>query len=102
MLGEIDRDGSAPSNERSPFSVPSGNRDQLIRNKMVKVESPDGTSYLARILSGPFFPDLAGPAFGELELMGEMREGRPGDTNRRPPPGSRVEELSLEEIVPLI
>jgi DNA helicase HerA-like ATPase len=98
-LGQIDHDGHNSTNEHSALRVPENNRHRFLRNQMVRVVGPE-CEFLARIITGPFYPSNGeqGILLGEVELLGEMQGDRLGDTNRRPPPGSPVHDLSNEVI----
>jgi DNA helicase HerA-like ATPase len=68
------------------------------------------TAFLGRIVAGPFFPLAAGAVgspidgsiLAEIEIQGELIDGRTQDTSNCPAPGSAVHELTPEEICDLL
>jgi DNA helicase HerA-like ATPase len=117
LLGHITWDGAAATSERVLLRAGVVNRRFVERNQYVRVLDAEGdrTGFLARVISGPFFHrvganTVAGlmgsgsmEAFllAELELQGELVDGRSRDTNSRPAPGSPVFALTPEEITAL-
>src|SRR5438477_5613396 len=101
-LGCVDWDSATASNERVVMRSPLANRDRIIRDQYVRIEDPLGsrTGFLGRIVAGPFFSAVE-PANGsqgppkngssadvsilaEIELQGELVEGRPRASKSRP------------------
>lgn len=114
LLGHIDWDGANATNERVILRGPGTARARLLRNQFVRIEEPHGSRkvFLGRILSGPFFPSPVGGGddpesadaaiLAEIEVQGELTEGRPGDTSNRPAPGSAVYALAPNEVNDLL
>ena len=117
LLGQVAWDGSMATSERVLLRAAVVNRRLVERNQYVRIQDEDGprSGFLARVVSGPFFhrsgaPTVSGPAMAvsldmfvlaELEIQGEIVDGRPRDTNSRPAPGSSVFALSPEEVAAL-
>lgn len=113
-LGQIDNDGPAATNERVVLRAPRTHRQRVLRNHFVKIlDALDPEMvFLGRILEGPYFPAAEGtnqaadPTVGfvlaNLEVQGELRHGQTVETNSRPTPGSRVLELTPQEVSELI
>jgi DNA helicase HerA-like ATPase len=89
-------------------------RSQVLRNQFVCIDDPSAgatSSFLGRILTGPFFPasldpagdsSVAGTVVAEIEVQGELVDGRPRDTSNRPAPGSAVYALTAAEVCELL
>ncbi len=120
-LGYVDWDDSAASNERVTMRSPIANRDRIIRDQYVRIEDPLGTrtGFLGRIVAGPFFsqrgvpPNGAHGALGqngsgeiailaEIELQGELVEGRTRASKSRPVSRAAVHELTSTEVADLL
>jgi DNA helicase HerA-like ATPase len=117
MLGHVAWDGAAATSERVMLRATVVNRQMVERNQYVRIKDEDGerTGFLARIVAGPFFHRSGSPTVGgqtasasmecclmaDLEIQGEIVNGRPRDTNSRPAPGSRVYSLSPSEVAEL-
>jgi len=110
VLGHIDWDSESAVNERVVMRSVGASRSRILRDQFVRIEDCNGThsSFLGRIIGGPFFPDDRhksngeAPVIAEVEIQGELVEGRPLDTANRPAPGSTVRELTTNEIRELI
>src|SRR5262245_59680985 len=94
-LGRVDADQPNATNERVVMRAPKDNRARMIRNQFVRIRDAKtiGVEFLGRIISGPFFADRGDPEGGitaDVEIQGELVEGRPRDTNNRPATGSSV------------
>src|SRR5260370_30913462 len=100
---------------------PLANRDRIIRDQYVRIDDPLGsrTGFLGRIVAGPFFSHRAltnVPAHGslgqglsgeiaiqaEIELQGELVEGRARASKSRPVSRAVVQELSADEVADLL
>jgi DNA helicase HerA-like ATPase len=120
-LGYVDWDNSAASNERVIMRSPLANRDRIIRDQYVRIEDPLGrrSGFLGRIVAGPFFsPREASAArpsvalgqglsgefviLSEIELQGELVEGRTRASKSRPVSRAVVQELSSEQVADLL
>jgi len=120
-LGYVDWDSSAASNERIIMRSPLVNRDRIIRDQYVRIEDPLGSrsGFLGRIVAGPFFSPRGATArepyvslgqslsgefaiLTEIELQGELVDGRPRASKSRPVSRSIVQELSTEEVSNLL
>jgi DNA helicase HerA-like ATPase len=114
-LGYVDWDSSTASNERVVMRCPLANRDRIIRDQYVRIEDPLGsrTGFLGRIVAGPFFSHRgitnAAHSLGqglsgeisiqaEIELQGELVEGRARASKSRPVSRAVVRELSADEV----
>jgi DNA helicase HerA-like ATPase len=114
LLGHVDWDSSVSSSERVMLRAPEERRPQILRNQFVRIEDPSTgpIPFLGRLLTGPFFPpvrrdrggdsSIAGTILAEIEVQGELVEGRPRDTSNRPAPGSAVYELSADDVCDLL
>ncbi len=111
LLGHIDWDRPSATSERATLRAPDERRDRVLRNRFVRIEDPSAaTSFLGRIVAGPFFPGAAeaaastihGAILAEIEVQGELIDGRPQDTSNRPAPGSAVHELTPAEVCDLL
>src|SRR6266404_1880735 len=120
-LGYVDWDGSEASNERVILRSPLANRDRIIRDQYVRIEDPLGsrTGFLGRIVAGPFFSageatriqssglQEQGPAAevtvsAEIELQGELVDGRTRASKSRPLSQAVVHELTSAEVANLL
>jgi hypothetical protein len=119
-LGFVDWDSSTASNERVVMRSPLTNRDRIIRDQYVWIEDPLGSrsGFLGRIVAGPFFSPrgattkpyvsmgqgLSGEfaILTEIELQGELVDGRPRASKSRPVSRAAVHELSAEEVAELL
>ena len=119
-LGFVDWDGSTASNERVVMRSPLTNRDRIIRDQYVRIEDPLAarSGFLGRIVAGPFFSPrgattkpyvslgqgLSGEfaILTEIELQGELVDGRPRASKSRPVSCAAVWELSAEEVAELL
>lgn len=109
-LGHIDWDQHSATNERVWLRVPGNHRGRVLRNQFVRIvdAKSQGVMFLGRLVGGPFFPangsadDETPSILAELEVQGELIEGRPRDTNNRPAPGSPVHELTAAEVSDLL
>ena len=85
ILGHIDWDDSSAVNERVMLRAVGASRARVLRDQFVRIEDVNGThsSFLGRIIGGPFFPDDRhkgngeAPVLAEVEIQGELVEGRP-------------------------
>jgi DNA helicase HerA-like ATPase len=95
-------------------------RGRIIRDQYVWIEDPLGsrTGFLGRIVAGPFFSprdagasevhvslgDLSGEfsILAEIELQGELVEGRPRSSKSRPVSRAAVHALSVDEVAELL
>jgi DNA helicase HerA-like ATPase len=116
-LGEIGWDGSAATSERVLLRASLVCRQFVERNHYVRIEDREGqrSGFLARVVAGPFFHRSGGPTVGgltagasieghllvELEIHGELVDGKSRDTNSRPFPGAPVFALTPEETATL-
>jgi DNA helicase HerA-like ATPase len=108
LLGHIDWDSPTATSERVVLRAPEENRPHVLRNQFVRIDDVGSpTPFLGRIVSGPFFPapteggrksSIDGTILAEIEVQGELIDGRPRDTSNRPSPGAAVHELSPAEI----
>ncbi|OAI48328.1 hypothetical protein AYO44_07425 [Planctomycetaceae bacterium SCGC AG-212-F19] len=117
FLGNVSWDGSTAVSERVLLRTNIVNRRLVERNQFVRIEDAEGarTGFLARVVAGPFFhrsgtATVGGMTAGttmdcvllaELEIQGEIVEGRPRDTNSRPSPGSSIFSLTPAEVAGL-
>jgi uncharacterized protein len=117
LLGHVDWDRPEAINERVVLRAPREHRARVLRNQFLRIvdaKNPN-TQFLGRTVAGPFFahhgPESAkaaetGPREGditaEIEIQGELVDGRTRDTNNRPAPGSAVRELSMAEVTRLM
>jgi DNA helicase HerA-like ATPase len=119
-LGYVDWDSSTASNERVIMRCPILNRDRIIRDQYVRIEDPLGTrtGFLGRIVAGPFFSNRGAPTHGaislgkglsgdlsilaEIELQGELVDGRARSSKSRPVSRSVVQELTSDEVADLL
>src|SRR5438132_2958542 len=120
-LGYVNWDGSTACNDRIIMRSPLANRDRIIRDQYVRIEDPLGsrTGFLGRIVAGPFFSAAREPANGsqgplkngssadvsilaEIELQGELVEGRPRASKSRPVSQALVQELTATEVADLL
>src|SRR5438128_8800797 len=116
-LGFVNWDSSTASNERVIMRSPLVNRDRIIRDQYVRIEDPLGsrTGFLGRIVAGPFFSPRGTTAntpsvslgqglsgefviLAEIELQGELVDGRPRASKSRPVSRSVVRDLTTEEV----
>jgi len=117
FLGNVSWDGSTATSERVLLRTSIANRQLVERNQYVRIDDPEGarSGFLARVVAGPFFhrsgtATVGGMTAGtsldcvllaDLEIQGEIVEGRPRDTNSRPSPGSGVFSLTPAEVANL-
>jgi uncharacterized protein len=116
-LGYVDWDDATASNERVIMRSPLANRDRIIRDQYVRIEDSLGSrsGFLGRIVAGPFFSARegapahqdAGPAgeitiLAEIELQGELVDGRPRVSKSRPLSQAEVQELTPAEVSNLL
>lgn len=117
LLGQVAWDGSTATSERVLLRASVLNRKQVERNQYVRIQDESGvrSGFLARVVAGPFFHRSGSPTVGgntatssmecfllaDLEIQGEMVNGRSRDTNSRPAPGSSVFTLTAAEIAAL-
>jgi uncharacterized protein len=113
LVGHVAWDGSAATSERVLLRTELGNRRWIERNKYVRIDDREGarSGFLARVIGGPFFhragvPPVAGASasgstegflLADLEIQGELVDGKTRDTNSRPAPGAPVHVLSAVE-----
>jgi len=117
MLGRVTRDGSSASNERVLVEIAWENRDRVVRDRFVLIDDPlaQRSGFLGRVIAGPFFREgqdesceypngRLGPKsiLAEVELHGELLEGRTFNSKSRPAPGSIVREMNPEEVAALL
>src|SRR4051794_32630337 len=98
VLGHVDWDAPAATNERVTLRAPASRRDRIRRSRFVRItDAVNGrTQFLGHLVQGPFFPGTDRPdgeaevsqIRAEIELQGELTDGRPHETNNRPAPGS--------------
>src|SRR5438552_6560900 len=99
LLGHIDWDHAGATNERVRLRAPRANRARVLRNQFVCIADARtaSTQFLGRTVAGPFFAEGAQPEgddergreadiTAEIEIQGELIDGRPHDTNNRPAP----------------
>ncbi|HEV3449153.1 MAG TPA: ATP-binding protein, partial [Gemmataceae bacterium] len=116
-LGYVDWDDATASNERVIMRAPLANRDRIIRDQYVRIEDSLGSrsGFLGRIVAGPFFSAREGaPAhqdagaageitiLAEIELQGELIDGRPRVSKSRPMSQAEVQELTPAEVSNLL
>ena len=120
-LGYVDWDNPTASNERVIMRSPLANRDRIIRDQYVRIEDPLGSrsGFLGRIVAGPFFSPNGAATIGsgvslnrglsgemtilaEIELQGELVEGRSRASKSRPVSRAVVQELTPEEVSDLL
>lgn len=110
MLGTIIWDDEHATNEQVGIGVVFQDRDQMVRNRMVSIQDRETQRvYLGRIAEGPFFPRMdsrqdgdSPRVFGRIEIQGELKGTKTGDTSSRPAPGSPVHLLQDHEVGTLI
>jgi DNA helicase HerA-like ATPase len=115
LLGHVDWDKPGATNERVLLRAPRENRTRVVRNQFVRIidAKSAATQFLGRTVAGPFFAadprpgaekelPREGDIAAEIEIQGELVDGRPRDTNNRPAPGSPVRELSVAEVTRLM
>jgi DNA helicase HerA-like ATPase len=116
-LGHVAWDGSTATSERVLLRANVVDRLHIERNQFVRILDDNGirSGFLARIVAGPFFhrsgsATVAGMTAGQsldrflladLEIQGELVDGKPRDANTRPVPGSPVYALTTEEVAAL-
>jgi hypothetical protein len=111
-LGTVEWDGPAATSDRVLLRAPLENDRRILRNQYVRIEDEDGTrtGFLARVVAGPFFRENLDTmvdcgenshVVAELELQGELVQGRARDTNARPRPGAPVHGLAPAEVAQL-
>jgi DNA helicase HerA-like ATPase len=108
LLGYSDWDRTGAISERILLRAPAEFRHRVQRNQFVCIADGGSrpTLFLGRVVAGPFFPgldqDSAGPdqrtVLADVEVLGELVNGRPRDTHGRPAPGSAVYALTVDEI----
>jgi hypothetical protein len=114
LLGHVAWDGSTATSERVLLRAAVANRRLVERNQYVRIQDEDGrrSGFLARVVRGPFFHRSGGPTvagltasnslefflLADLEIQGELVDGRPRDTNARPAPGAPVFAFTSSEI----
>jgi len=117
FLGTVSWDGANATSERVLLRTNIANRHLVERNQYVRIDDAEGarTGFLARVVSGPFFHRAGTATVGgmtagtsldcvllaDLEIQGEIIEGRPRDTNSRPSPGASIFALNPTEIADL-
>ena len=117
FLGHVSWDGSTATSERVLLRTNIANKRLVERNQYVRIDDPEGlrSGFLARVIAGPFFhrsgtTTVGGMTAGtsldcvllaDLEIQGEIVEGRPRDTNSRPSPGTSVYALNPAEVANL-
>lgn len=116
-LGYVAEDGAHPANDQVRMWTRAGDRGRLMRDQFVQIMDPLGkrSGFLGRIISGPFFGngDTTAPRkdagldsesiiYADIEIHGELIQGRPHDTKSRPAPGSIVHEISSAEVASLL
>ena len=120
-LGYVDWDCSTTSNERFIMRSPIANRERIIRDQYVRIDDSLGsrTSFLGRIVAGPFFSPAGAMARGsnvslghglsgeisilaEIELQGEMVGGQARASKSRPMSRAVVQELNNTEVAELL
>ena len=120
-LGYVDWDSTTACNERVIMRSPLANRERIIRDQYVRIEDTLGsrTGFLGRIVAGPFFSQRgllttgANASLGkglsgeiavqaEIELQGELVDGRARASTSRPVSRSVVHELSPDEVAHLL
>jgi DNA helicase HerA-like ATPase len=120
-LGFVDWDTSTASNERVIVRCPLANRDRIIRDQYVRIEDSLGsrTGFLGRIVGGPFFSHPGAQTRGspfslgkglsgeiailaEIELQGELVDGRTRASKSRPLSRAVVHELGPAEVAELL
>jgi DNA helicase HerA-like ATPase len=118
FLGNVSWDGPSATSERVLLRTSITNRQFVERNQYVRIDDPEGarTGFLARVVAGPFFHRTGSATIGglhagasvgdavllaDLEIQGEIVEGRPRDTNSRPSPGAPIFALDNNEVAGL-
>jgi len=121
-LGYVDWDSATASNERVIMRSPLANRNRIIRDQYVRIEDPLGSrsGFLGRIVAGPFFSPrgaskdrqyvslgqegLSGEfaILTEIELQGELVDGRPRASKSRPVSRAVVQDLTPDEVADLL
>lgn len=105
LLGQVAPDHDTAANERTLLRGLPEQRGRLLRNQFVTItdaETPN-VVFLGRILNGPFFPAADGQSIlAEIEIQGELTDGRLHETNNRPTPGSPVQEMPTEAVSDLL
>ena len=104
VLGRVESDTPASTNEHVVVRVPGSGRPDARRGQFVRIDDAlHGTRFLGRVVAGPFFPDGAdGDVRVRVELHGELTGERANDTNDRPAPGSPVYALTADEVGDLL
>src|ERR1700677_2851432 len=120
-LGYVDWDSATPNNDCIVMQAPLANRGRIIRDQYVRIEDPLGsrTGFLGRIVAGPFFSPRGTPSRGssvslgqglsgeisiyaEIELQGELVDGKLRTSKSRPVSRAVVQELTPAEISELL
>jgi hypothetical protein len=120
-LGHVDWDGSTATNEHVIMRSPLANRSRIIRDQYVRIDDPLGSrsGFLGRIIGGPFFSPVGAQTMGphalpgkglsgevamlaQIELQGELVDGRPRASKSRPVSRAVVWELSAAEVANLL
>jgi DNA helicase HerA-like ATPase len=119
-LGYVDWDSSTASNERVLMRSSLAHRSRIIRDQFVRIEDPLGsrTGFLGRIVAGPFYSQREAAAasgvplvnglsgemtiLAEIELQGELVDGRSRASKSRPVSRAAVWELSAAEVGELL
>src|SRR3712207_1272002 len=97
LLGHVGWDGATATSERVLLRASLVNRQFVERNHYVRIHDVEGerTGFLGRIVAGPFFHRSGAPTVGgmtagdslegyllvDLEIQGELVNGRVRDTN---------------------
>lgn len=119
LLGHVDWDRPGATNERVVLRAPREHRARVLRNQFLRIVDAKNpaTQFLGRTVAGPFFTHLAhapdtakaeaagareGDIIAEIEIQGELVNGRSHDTNNRPVAGSAVRELTMDEVTHLM
>lgn len=104
LLGTVEPDSHASTNEHVVVRVPRENRKRAVRGRFVRIEDcTTGVEYLGCVVGGPYFPDDPDSDVRiRVEIQGEMSHRKTRDTNDRPAPGSPVRELVPDRVGELL
>jgi hypothetical protein len=78
LLGHVAPDSTPSTNERAVIRVPARERPRVLRNQFVTITDAldPQTVFLARLITGPFFPrplSEGGEILAHVEIQGELR-----------------------------
>jgi DNA helicase HerA-like ATPase len=115
-LGFVAEDGLTAVNERVLVEIPWENRGCIARDRFVLIDDPlaGRSGFLGRVVVGPLFRSERSEAalngadrhskaiLAEVELHGELVDGRTVNCKSRPAPGSVVREMNQDQVADLL